>query len=607
MDSILINPPVSSPLHPQLNLPLLAGYLRKNGFSTRVIDANILFFNEVLKSEEACPNLAECRENPLKILGYYTELEGYLKSCFKEYPGVRLGLRSLGMAYDRTDFGEVKKAVGDEKANPFIAFFSDLIDRDIVPQSPSMVGISITFQDQIIPAFTLASLIRSKLPRTTVVLGGQMITRCHESLMENTCLRDLYDYLILWEGETPLLELHEHVLRGKAVSFTNIIRSGYGEPEIDRKKTALKAKDIPFSDYSDIDFDRYVFPDMLVPFQTTRGCYGSCAFCAIPAGANTYLKRSAEDVISDLIRIQTETQEKYGKKARFFKFMEDTSSPELLYRIAVEIEKQGLEIFWETFARLETAFTEDGFLNQLYRGGCRKIHWGLESSDPSILKAMNKKTDTSTTDRVLTLSGEAGILNFCFVLVGFPGETDDMREHLTAYIVGQPHIHTLTVATFDLTRKSPMEQNFSEDNPYGLSCEPARDFQVRLPYWVHGGNWKETIVPKAHKIMLDIIRQRPDIGFMTLFPDQVRMMFCEMFGNTWARDFSRTIGRETVRDMLVSTENFVEEGALCKDNISRMIPEPFLREQERVNEDLIIIARAIRDRKQYERRRIEQV
>lgn len=607
LDSILINPPVSSPLHPQLNLPLLKGYLGKKGYKTQVVDVNILFFNEFLSKNTPGLTMDECRANPLRILEFYSTLERDLGLKSKEYRDFRAGLRSLSMAYDRTSFDEVKKAVDDETSGPFHVFFTRLILKDILPLNPAMICISITFQDQIIPAFILAGLVRKMMKGTVIVLGGQMITRCYESLSVDQGLSPYFDHLVLWDGEVPLLHLHEAIIDGKRTNRVNVISNDGSESVIDRSKAALSASDIPYPDYSDLDFNRYYFPEMLVPFQTTRGCYGTCAFCAIPAGANKYMIRTVDHVIEDLVRIQEETHARYGRKARFFKFMEDTSSPKLLHDMAVEIEKQKLEVYWETFARLEDAFTAKGFLEQLYRGGCRKIHWGLESGDPSILSSMNKKITVETTDRVLQLSGEAGILNFCFVLVGFPGETDDMRKALTDYIVDNRHIHTLTLATFDLTRKSPMERRFTPDNDYGLDCIPAKDFQVRLPYTVHGGNWKNEIVPKAHRMMLDIITRRTDIGLMTLFPDQIRMILCQEYGNTWAVDLAGKIGSDMIRDMLVHASDYVENYHKEKNLPLESIPEPFVREHLRSKEDLYLIAQAVQLRKNYETRRIDQV
>jgi len=606
LDTVLLNPPVSSPLHPQLNLPLLKGYLAQQGYRVKVVDANIRFFHYFL-GENPRLQIEECLKNPLRILGFYSELEKKLWEKSQHYEGLRVGMRSLGMKYDRIYFDSVISALDDGSANPFIDFFMKELLGPFKKSGAKLAGIAITFQDQIIPAFTFAALVRKHLPEMKVVLGGQMVTRCYPSMVQDTRLSAYYDYLVLWDGEKGMRDVHWAELDGQGVDFVNVIPSDGRPYVVNRRMQTLTPEEIPSPDFSDLDFNDYFYPEILVPLQTTRGCYAQCDFCAIPFGSNGYKVRSVDRIIQDMVRIQDEIGERYGRKATYFKFMEDTSSPAILFRLSAEIERRGLDFKWETFARLEKAFTRPGFMQQLYRGGCRKIHWGLESSDQTILEHMNKKTEMSYTDEVLRLSGEAGILNFCFVLVGFPGETDEMRKGLVSYIVHNRHIHTLTLATFDLTRGAPMEQHFVPDNPYKLDMVPAQEFQVRLPYMVGGRNWKQEIIPKAHRMMIEIIKERADIGFMTLFPDQIRSLFCHEFGNEWGRIFVERYGRDGIREMLLNSEKYVDAYENNKEISPDQLPEPLQREHYRTKEDLELIARAMQMRKLYEKRRFDQV
>ncbi|MFA6431998.1 MAG: radical SAM protein, partial [Candidatus Margulisiibacteriota bacterium] len=506
IDSILVNTPISSPLHPQANLPLLKGYLNTHGFKTKIIDSNILFYHYFLgftKGNEFKISMEQCFENPISILSFYNDIEKRLWEKSKKFSSLAIGLRYANLKYDRTRFDSVIASLEDRTANPFIDFYEQFVDKYIKDSGAKIVGIAVTFQDQIVSAFTLANILRKRLPSVKIVMGGQMITRCYNTMTAHEGLSEYYDYLVLWDGEEGLLDIHRKIIKGEKVDFGNVIEVSTKNGLIDRKKKAPSSDDIPLSDFEDINFNDYFFPDMLIPLQTTRGCYGQCEFCAIPFGSNYYRMRKAEDVTNDIERIQKHTLSKYGKKATFFKFMEDTSSPSLLSAVSRLIEEKGLDVKWETFARLEKAFAQPGAMEQLYRGGCRKIHWGLESNDPAILKNMNKKTTASCSDEVLELSAKAGILNFCFILVGFPGETDEARERMARYIINNRNIHTITLATFDLTRGAPMEQNFIPDNSYSLSMNPAVDFQVRLPYMVNGENWKQKIVPAAHRMMRD--------------------------------------------------------------------------------------------------------
>ncbi|MBF0128184.1 MAG: radical SAM protein, partial [Magnetococcales bacterium] len=551
VDSVLINPPVASPLHPQLNLPLLKSYLARHGFTSRIMDANLLFFYEFLQQPLQPPASGVLESNPLELLSYYNELERRLHERCADWPDLQVGLRSLGMRHDRIFFDSVIRATSDREGNPFIPFWDRFIQQRLQPAEPRLTGIAITFQDQIIPAFTLAARLRQLLPETAIVLGGQMITRCHPSMLDHPAIMACADFLALWDGEEPLLNIHKHLLRPhESVDFTNVIRPGRQDHVINRS-AATPVGQIPSPDFSDLDFNAYLLPEPLIPLQTTRGCYANCAFCAIPFGSNKYQVRTAERVVEDILQVQELTLRQTGRKATYFKFMEDTSSPAVLGHLAELIRQRGIDAKWETFARLEKSFTRPGFLENLYRGGCRKIHWGLESNDPGILDRMRKNTELSCTDEILELAARAGILNFCFILLGFPGETDAMRENLTRYICDNPHIHTLTIATFDLTRNSPMEQSYAPDNPLGIQLAPASDFQVRLPYLVHGENWKSRIVPAAHAMMVEIIRHRPDIGFVTLFPDQIRALLCDRLGNDWGKRFVVKYGADNVRAMLL--------------------------------------------------------
>jgi radical SAM superfamily enzyme YgiQ (UPF0313 family) len=387
-----------------------------------------------------------------------------------------------------------------------------------------------------------------------------------------------------------------------------VIENGAGSRKIDRNSHAFDLNLLEHPDFTDLDYNEYLFPMMMIPLQTARGCYGSCEFCAIPAGSNSgFRERAVGKIIADILTIQQHTIEKYGKKATYFKLMDDTSSPGTLLRLAREIEAQKIGAQWETFVRLERAFEEKNMMEQLYRGGCRKLMWGLETNDPSILQRMSKKITPLSTSKILNASAKAGILNFVFILIGFPAETREQRDRLVKYIIENKDIHVLTIATFDLTKKSPIQNNFAFPNTYGLNCDKPNDFEVRLPYTVNNMNWKEMMVSEAHRMLINIIRERPDIGFMSLFPDQVRGILCNRYGNTWGREYLTEFGEDNIKRMLLATEEYIDGFGKSEGVDLSILPEPIKREHTRTREDIKSIAGAIKRRKQYEMRRIKQL
>jgi len=611
MDSIVLTVPVSSPLHPQSILPCLQGFFNVTPFKMKTIDTNILFFWHLLGQDYEITDLQKFAEDPIKVLKFYNETEDRLAEKSTVYDGCFVGLRNVRLKYNRIDFADVRDSLYDNDRNPFIRFYTDLIDKEVIPENPKIVGISVTFQDQIIAAFTLARLIREKLPQAKIVLGGQIITRCHDTLHASDEMKGYWDYLVLWEGEVPLLDIHEAVINQKDVQFINVLENGKPmDGRIDRRQKAVPTETLAAPDFSSVDYDKYLFGDLLIPLQTSRSCYAKCEFCAIPFGANaSFRAKSHIHVLEQMLHVKEHIKQKYNRDAVYFKFMDDTTAPKLLFGLAQEIEKRKLNIKWETFTRLDKTFATEGFMDQLYRGGCRKLCWGLESNDPGILQRMNKNNTNNMSTEILHASAKAGVLNFCFVLVGFPGETQEHRDKMTEYIIHNPDIHVLTISTFDLTKFSPMHEKYTYPNMYGIYCEKPKGFEVRLPYILDDyENWKEMIISQAHIMLLKIMNERPDIGLMTLFPDQIRMIFCDKYGNDWGRTFVKKFDESTIRRLMAQTEDYLKgfQGSSRLDISS--LPEPLQREHDRQKEDLeAIIKLALGRREQYNFARIEQV
>ena len=608
VDSVLINVPLSSPLHPQANLPFIKGFIKQNGFKIRSFDTNIVFFRWLLADSDYDIKDPVYMQNPVALLCLYNQIEEALAQKCKRYPDLSVDLRTIRTRHDRLRFEGVLSALDDHEGNPFIDFYDAFVTKTLKPLNPKLVGISISFQDQIIAGFTLADRIRRHMPDVTLVFGGQMITRCYDNMVASGVLDRLWDYLICWDGELPLLALHQKLLREKDVPLTNVLEKGALLSSLDRNDAAFDLDVLDSPDFEDLNFEDYLFPDFLIPLQTARGCYGNCEFCAIPYGSNnSFRERTASKIVEDIRRVQAHTKARYGRKAIYFKFMDDTSSPRTLKNLAKEIISSGLEVKWETYVRMEKQFEDPAFMDLLYQGGCRKLMWGLETTDPDILKSMDKRISPVSTSKVLDAAHAAGILNFVFVLLGFPGETSLHRERLADFIISKESIHVLTVATFDVTKKSRIHMNFKTPNRFGIDCEPAQGFEVRLPYTIDGQNWKQQIVHEAQQFMVEIMKARPDIGLMSLCPDQIRSAMTDIHGNQWGSKFSREFGEDNIRSLLLTTERYIDAFKDGDEMELAGLPDPIKREHHRTMEDIKAIAKAIKRRKNYENRRMDSI
>jgi radical SAM superfamily enzyme YgiQ (UPF0313 family) len=97
-----------------------------------------------------------------------------------------------------------------------------------------------------------------------------------------------------------------------------------------------------------------------------------------------------------------------------------------------EMIAAGLELKWMTFIRADTVKNID--FDLLKQAGCVELQLGLESADPVVLAAMNKKADPevyrSTIEKALT----AGINVSAYFLFGYPGETAESVARTIAFM-----------------------------------------------------------------------------------------------------------------------------------------------------------------------------
>lgn len=186
--------------------------------------------------------------------------------------------------------------------------------------------------------------------------------------------------------------------------------------------------------YNDlVDFDSYPFPARhLLPNErycsflsqrknytimlTSTGCPFKCVFCVI--AKIPYRTRSPENVV-DEIEVSY-----HDFKVREIDFFDATLfiNKDRIIKICQEIRRRRIKIEWSCRSRVD--LVDEELLKEVSKAGCRKIYFGIESSNPQILKAINKGIDPERVKRAIKLSQKYGIRNMGFFMIGNPGETN---------------------------------------------------------------------------------------------------------------------------------------------------------------------------------------
>jgi p-methyltransferase len=117
---------------------------------------------------------------------------------------------------------------------------------------------------------------------------------------------------------------------------------------------------------------------------------------------------------------------------------------------------------WFSYFRCANA-DEEAF-DLMAEAGCTGVFLGIESGSHPVLKAMNKGADPEKYRHGIQSLNDRGIITFCSLVVGFPGETEEtVRETFDFVRETKPSYYCLELFFCDL--KAPIGKKSAE---YGL-------------------------------------------------------------------------------------------------------------------------------------------
>jgi len=439
--AILIFPPNWSACtsSPHLALPLLVGASRKLDWYIETWDLSEQFYRifSIPPSRNAIFSaLSQADFNALDEL--YFNWEDQLRSIpsfareavpFRLLSGYRLSkLRSLPLE-------EVKRLV--QKGTVYTPFFVDNVLPKLVQAEPSVVGVTIASQNQMVPAIELLQLLRQSLPETYIILGGNIITRLRDSSAFKT-LTSLADQVVLFQGEMAFYKILSTVDKVGVKKSREYLPSVVSEIN-------LPYVSWPTPVFDGISFEHYVGIPVL-PYVSTRGCYwGKCDFCAIPAGWSP--KGYAGSAPCDFVAGQLAQMVMETGIPRV-KFVDEAFLPRKVLPLCNLLHNAGINLEWEAYARLEPDWENATFLDKARDGGLRKLYFGLEQA-PSKSRELLGKNDLGDPLRILKACANAGVEVHLFCMVGYPGTSrEDAKTTVQFLLENEPLVDTADLVGF---------------------------------------------------------------------------------------------------------------------------------------------------------------
>lgn len=557
MKTLLLFPPASDPAHPPLGIAALAGFLRAKGKSVDLLDLNLMSYEYLLAPRriEACGRKIERRIGELEQLPQldreqaveyrllasnalaaqylrtalpsamdnlrspriYEDRASYLQSALivkrgmelvsAAYYPVRWYARGFSMGHRPTCSAEVLDAIDDRRQNLFLPFIKDCLP-ELISSRPDVVGISLNYYCQLIPAMTIASQMRCAAPDAKIVIGGGLVCfyeHCWEVLKP---FRDIVDAWIPYEGEVPLKNLLDTLQDGKPVSSVPGVLSFENETAWMLPPPPPVPSDLPLPDFDGLPLDRYLSPELILPILSSRGCYwGRCAFCSHDRlYRGRFRKKSPAAVVQDLKSLSN----RYS--CRTFYITDEAIPPETAVTVARAIIREQLSIKWFGEVRFEDAFDEETLI-KLHAGGCGMLMFGMESAVQRVLDHMRKGTKPERIAAIIKACAKIGIRPFIMFFTGFPTETRAEAAETVRFIESlHEYITHIAYTNFILEHHTPVH---SEPQVFGITevlPYKGEELKIYSKYRVAAGmNADEAVA------FLDKIRDRAHIAPLAKF------------------------------------------------------------------------------------------
>lgn len=287
----------------------------------------------------------------------------------------------------------------------------------LVPADTDIIGISSLFTNQATIVSELSSVIKKKYPRIPLVLGG-----IFPSTLPGKALTEKVDYLIRGEGELPLLQLasgvHPRDIKGL------IFRENSKTINNGMASAIANLDEIPFPARHLLPMEKYFNSMKLrsIDILTSRGCPFDCYFCSVHSvHGHKWRARSPENVIAEIEHVVR----KY--RIEHIEFADDnlTLDPKRAERIFDLMIEKKLCIPWSANNGVRIDTLNRNLLLKMRQSGCQLLALPVESGDPTTLKKMNKKLDLDKVRQVVRICRELGIFTKGYLMVGYPGETEE--------------------------------------------------------------------------------------------------------------------------------------------------------------------------------------
>lgn len=467
---LLLVPPHCESSMPLLGAYQMAGYAKSIGLEMFVIDLNArfrrsLFSNAAssrLGSREGKNLWHEVRNS--STFSTHADYWAAISSCRASLHAA--GERTTGITpewdgatspYIWNSFSDQQRFIFARQVDETWKWIYDDLWSIIDRFRPTIIGISITFESQLLESLSLLREIKQRHCNLACVVGGGLIGTCISSPADiDGPLQDTTDLVFIGDGELFLSGL-------RCDGFASLYGLAHGTGGHTRVLSARQlvpvygAAPVACPAFAEDLSGEYLCPTIVLPYRLTSQCYWQrCAFCADHQYRGVLDAPSLETHLDRIAFLAKH----YGASA--ISLLDSAIPPSKLFSFADGILRRGVSVLWSTNMRCDDSVLAAGFLETISAAGCRFLRFGIESGSQEVLDRMNKGIRVGIASRILQRCRDLGILTHAYIMVGFPGETAMDWELTHAFIMArETHPDYFSVSPFTLYARAPIARGRS--------------------------------------------------------------------------------------------------------------------------------------------------